>query len=123
MRQIFKKYFFLLASLFILVHVLVPHHHHSDNVFVETLDNRQHQHHEHHNGDTALDEILVSSAIVNQDVKSQFVAVGISGELIAHRACCYDQFNLPAQHCFTLNSSYQTFVYHVLGLRAPPYRV
>lgn len=115
MKQKLYKYFLVLAGIFVLAHIFVPHHHHVDDIFVE-FDN-----HEHHSSAEIIDEQVIFSALVQQDE-------------VWRGAVCVHNFVEPVRSCwqsfvtkvpvtteyYSFNLVYRTFVYHSKGLRAPP---
>lgn len=110
------KYIFLLTGLVVLVHVIVPHHHHADEILFEVSPV---EHHEH--SGNFLDEQVIGAATVEQD------ADAICFECVCSPATStsftFSNLEAKKQQSYVsvyLNSLYSYFVCHSGGLRAPP---
>jgi hypothetical protein len=133
--------FILLANIVLLVHAVVPHHHHKSLVCVESnhcqSDNSAHNHstaaHDHeHDGSAGTENCVLKQAVVIpvNSVKPEFRCLGCDDNhspFVHLQAILFgNEFNSFVPKIISIaqiplkTSSHSNFVSSSLGLRAPP---
>lgn len=116
MRLILRKYMMLVAALFVLVHVFVPHHHHQTLVSIELAE---HANHCAEHGEEVGEQMIFSAIVEEDNTHAAFLCANSqeTGEHAHNHTLNLTGLRMPA----TAKAAPRHFGHlSVGGLRAPP---
>lgn len=116
MKKAIGTYLLLLAGIFILAHVAVPHHHHWDAIFLESQEEEQ----EHHGDHQALDEIMVFAFTRQQIFANEIQVAPVGMEPIKVEIPSVPVVLVSSVPIYYHETFYQSFRPGVKALRGPP---